>query len=223
LIKNAWRAIAAFERTLVQFDTPLDNYLAGDKNALSEQQIRGKALFEGKANCIACHNGALVSDQAYYNIGVPYQRRWDEDGLAQITFRYELYAKGSTEEMYRETKADPGVYFRDKNKWNKGKFRTPSLRYTTYTAPYMHNGVFYTMEEVVDFYNAGGFDEDGRTTDYTKTKSDIIKPLGLTDDEKEDLVAFIESFSGDQIEIDKPKLPPYQPLFSLAELKGAKK
>ncbi|MEH6626646.1 MAG: cytochrome c peroxidase [Motiliproteus sp.] len=223
LIKNAWRAIAAFERTLVQTDTPLDKYLEGDKKALSKQQLSGMKLFNGKAGCIQCHNGALASDEKYYNIGVAPAERWEEDGLAQISYRFEMFAKGSSEELYRTSKADPGLYFRGKNKWDKGKFRTPSLRYTAYTAPYMHNGSFYTMEEVVDFYNAGGVHEDGRTTAYPKTKSKLIKPLGLSDQEKEDLVAFIEAFSGDQIEIDKPVLPEYAPLFTEAELKEAKK
>jgi len=221
LIGNAWRAIAAFERTLVQKDTPVDRYLKGDKSALSAEQVRGKKLFEGKAGCIQCHNGALASDQQYYNIGVPPQQRWEEDGLAQVTFRFELYAKGSTQEMYRTTKADPGFYFRGKNKWDIGKFRTPSLRYTVHTAPYMHNGAFYSLEEVVDFYNAGGVTEDGRTTGYPQTKSKLIKPLGLSDAEKEDLVAFLETFSGDEIAMEKPELPEYAPLFTEAELRAA--
>ena len=92
-ISNAWMAIAAYERTLVQRDTPLDNYLNGDENALTDEQLEGKELFEGKAGCVQCHNGALASDQKYYNIGVAPLERWEEDALAQITFRYELYAK----------------------------------------------------------------------------------------------------------------------------------
>jgi cytochrome c peroxidase len=222
LIGNAWRAIAAFERTLVQRDTPLDKYLQGDKEALTEQQIRGMALFNGKAGCIQCHNGPLVSDQRYYNIGVPSATRWEEDGLAQITFRFEYYAKGATEEVYRSSKADAGLYFRTKNDWDKGKFRTPSLRYTVYTAPYMHNGAFYTFEEVVEFYNKGGFaedeDENLRTTDWPENKSKLIKPLGLTEEEQEDLVAFLEAFSGEEITMKRPPLPPYAPLFTEAEL-----
>jgi len=222
-IKNAWRAIAAFERTLVQRDAPIDNYLNGDQSALTDQQIKGKALFEGKAGCIQCHNGAMASDFKYHNVGVPPAERWNEDGLAQITYRYEMYAKGSNEKLYRESKADPGAYFRGKNKWDMGKFRTPSLRYTAYTAPYMHNGAFYTLDEVIEFYNQGGVTEDGQTTAYPKTKSPLIKPLGLTDEEKEDLLAFLESFSGDEIQMDKPRLPKYQALFSKAELKELKK
>ena len=223
LIENAWRAIAAFERTLVQRDTPLDKYLLGDASALTEQQLRGMKLFEGKAGCLRCHNGPLASDEKYYNIGVPPARRWEEDGMAQITFRFEQYAKGVSEDIYRTVKSDAGFYYRTKNEWDKGKFRTPSLRYTLYTAPYMHNGAFYTLEEVVDFYDRGGVDEEDRTTDFPDNKSSLIKPLGLSDEEKEDLLAFLEAFSGEEIMIPKPELPDYVPLFTEEALKEAKK
>ena len=222
-VGNAWNAIAAFERTLVQRDTPLDRYLQGDKKALSAEQLRGKTLFEGKANCIACHNGALASDEQYYNVGVPIQPRWRNDPLAQITFRYELYAKGSTEEKYRHTKADPGVYFRGKMNSMKGKFRTPSLRYTKYTAPYMHNGTLATLTDVINFYDQGGFTNDGQTTGFPKTKSPLIKSLGLSKQEKQDLLAFLEAFSGERITMDAPELPSYKPLFTEQELLEAKR
>lgn len=222
-IQNAWRAIAAFERTLVQRDTPIDEYLLGDKTALTEQQIRGKNLFENKAGCVACHNGALASDQNFYNIGVPPSPWWSDDGMAQITFRWELYSKGVTEEMYRSFKADPGGYFRAKRKEMLGTFRTPSLRYTKYTAPYMHNGVIPTLKEVIEFYNRGGIASDGRTTGFPKTKSPLIRPLGLTEQEKSDLLAFIEAFSGEPIVIEEPRIPDYQPLFTEDELQKAKK
>jgi len=222
-VSNAWKAIAAFERTLVQTDTPLDNYLMGDKKALTAQQLNGKALFEGKAQCIACHNSALASDQKYYNVGVPTNTRWDSEALAQITFRYELYAKGSNEKMYRKTKADPGVYFRGKRKDMKGKFRTPSLRYTKYTAPYMHNGTLATLSDVVDFYDRGGIAADGRTTGFPATKSQLIKPLGLSAVEKSDLLAFLDAFSGERLTMDYPVLPPYQRLFTEQQLAEATK
>jgi len=222
-IHNAWRAIAAFERTMIQRDTPIDNYLLGDKTALSESQLKGKALFEGKANCIACHNGALASDQKFYNIGVPPSPWWNDDGLAQITFRFELYSKGVTEDMYRTTKADPGAYFRAKRKEMLGKFRTPSLRYTKYTAPYMHNGTIPTLEAVIDFYDRGGVADDGRTTGYPQTKSALIQPLDLTEQDKKNLLSFVEAFSGEQIFIEEPTIPEYQPLFTKEELAGAEK
>ncbi|MCR9060811.1 MAG: cytochrome-c peroxidase [Rhodobacteraceae bacterium] len=204
---HAWMAIAAFERTLVQTDTPFDNYMRGDDAALDEAQKRGLELFTGKAGCSQCHNGALLTNQKYYNLGVPPYDGWETNEIAQITFRYELYAKGSTEEMYRTFKDDPGAYFRAKDKNHLGKFRVPSLRYTKYTAPYMHNGMIETLEDVVEFYNQGGGENE-----FAKTKSELIKPLGLNDDEKADLVAFLESLTGERIVMEEPELPEYDVL-----------
>ena len=206
-IGNAWKAIAAVERSLVQTDTPYDRFLRGEDQALSEAQKRGLELFVGKARCVACHNGPLLSDENYYNLGVLPAREWEEDGLAQITFRFELYAKGVTEEMYRKTKDDPGLYFRTKQKADKGKFRTASLRYTKYSAPYMHNGQIETLRDVVEFYNAGG-----GSNEFAETKTPLVQPLGLREREIEDLVAFLDSMSGEEILMDQPDLPGYAPL-----------
>ncbi|MGK0288738.1 MAG: cytochrome c peroxidase [bacterium] len=200
-LANAWAAIAAFERTLVQRDTPFDRYMNGDKSALKPNELKGKALFEGKANCIECHNGALTSDQKYYNNGVPTNKQWQTSGLAQITFRYEIFAKGVTLAKYRKTKNDLGYYFRTKENSDKGKFRTPSLRYVKYTAPYMHNGSLATLDDVIEFYNKGG----GKDVFGTKTK--ILEPLGLSMEEKSDLKAFILTLSGKEIRMNPPKLP----------------
>ena len=218
-IGNAWAAIAAYERTLVQrgqHESQMDKYIKGDKRALSASAKRGMDLFNGKANCIECHNGPMASDERYYNIGVPYNPRWEEDGLAQVTFRYELYAKGSTEADYRKTKSDPGFYFRGKDKADKGKFRTPPLRYIKYTPPYMHNGVFWTLDEVIDFYNAGGGENDW------PTKTAILKPLGLSDAEKQDLIAFLEDgISGPEIPVERPTIPPVRSLAEVQKQLGA--
>ncbi|WP_068310181.1 cytochrome-c peroxidase [Polycladidibacter hongkongensis] len=203
-LNHAWMAIAAFERTLVQTDTPFDAYMRGDDTSLDAAQKRGLDLFTGKAGCSQCHNGALLSNERYYNIGVPAFDGWQDDELAQITFRYELYAKGSTEKMYRDFKDDPGVYFRAKDKKYLGKFRVPSLRYTKYTAPYMHNGMLATLEEVIEFYNQGG-----GANEFSQTKSSLIQPLGLTSKEKADLLAFLNSLSGERITMEEPELPPY--------------
>ena len=215
-VNNVWRAMAAFERTLIHNDTPFDKYMRGDKSALSEQQIRGLALFEGKANCIECHNGALLTDQKYYNLGLERAEEWLENGMAQVTFRYEQYAKGTTEELYRKIKDDAGLYYRTKLKADMGKFRTPPLRYTAYTAPYMHNGKFFDFEEVVDFYNEGGGENEFTDGTLAKAKTALLKPLNLSDEEKEDLVAFLESLSGEELKIDTPKLPDYAPLPAVA-------
>ncbi len=206
-VRNAYMAIAAFERTLVQTDTPFDNYMRGDDSALSDAQKRGLDLFVGKANCAQCHSGPLLTNEAYYNIGVPAYDGWETDPLAQITFRFELFAKGLTEDKYREFKDDPGAYFRTKEVADLGKFRVPSLRYTLYTAPYMHNGMLETLEDVIEFYNNGGGEND-----FSQTKTDLIQPLGLSEQEKADLLAFLESLSGERIVMDYPDLPPTEPL-----------
>ena len=71
LIADAWRSIAAFERTLVHNDTPVDRYLSGDKDALSDEQVAGMELFNGKAGCIQCHNGALATDRSTTTLAFP--------------------------------------------------------------------------------------------------------------------------------------------------------
>ncbi len=211
-VNNIWKAMSAFERTLLHRNTPFDKYMRGDKNALSEQQVRGLKLFQGKANCIECHNGPLLTDQKYYNLGVPRAEDWSESGLAQITFRYEQYAKGVTEELYRKIKDDAGLYYRTKEKSDMGKFRTPPLRYTAYTAPYMHNGSFFDFDEIVEFYNEGGGSNEFTDGVLAKNKTRLLKKLGLSDEEKADLSAFLESLSGEEIKMATPKLPPYAPL-----------
>lgn len=210
-VRHAYDAIAAFERTINQTDTPFDAYMRGDDSALNAQEIRGLELFAGKAGCISCHDGPMLTNEKYYNLGVPAYDGWQEDELAQITFRFELYAKGSTEEMYRTTKDDPGLYFRTKEKSDKGKFRVPSLRYSKYTYPYMHNGMLETLEDVVEFYNQGG-----GVNEFAANKTDQIQPLGLSADEKADLVAFLLTLSGEEILIEEPDLPTMEPLPSPA-------
>lgn len=206
-LEDAWKAIAAFERTLVQKDTPFDRYLKGDKGALTPQQQKGLALFAGKGRCLECHNGPLLSDQKYYNLGVPENDVFMESPLHQITFRFEQYAKGVPEEVYRKTKTDLGLYYQTKDRADMGKFRTPSLRYLKYTAPYMHNGTFFDLAEVVDFYDRGGGEDAVRKAFGHGTKSEKMKPLGLAAEEKMDLIAFLESMSGGEIKMETPVLP----------------
>lgn len=205
---QAYSAIAAFERTLVSDakQVPFDRYMAGDKKALSESAQRGMAVFNGKGGCIQCHNGPLATDQRFYSLGVPENEVFKTEPLYQITHRWEHYQKGVSEKGYRGADLDMGYYYVTKNPKDIGKFRTPPLRELKYTPPYMHNGIFYTLDEVVDFYNKGG----GTTG---SNKSALIKPLGLSDQEMKDLVAFLESLSMDKpLLMDPPKLPPYQPM-----------
>ncbi len=204
---HAYQAIAAFQRTLVSDvkKVPFERYMAGDKTALSDAQRRGMALFNGKAGCLQCHNGPLASDQRFYALGVPEPAAFEAVPIFQITHRWQQYQKGVQEPTYRGAMLDMGLYYQTKNSKDIGKFRTPSLRELKYTGPYMHNGVFTTLDEVVDFYAKGGGE--------AQNKSPLVRPLGLTDQEKKDLVAFLESLSMDEpLLVPPPQLPPYQPM-----------
>jgi cytochrome c peroxidase len=205
---HAWMAIATFERAmLTQKDSPLDRYLKGDNSALSEKAVQGMKLFTGKANCIECHNGPMLGDEKYYNIGLPRPVEFVESGMNQITFRWENYAKGVHEKKYREWKDDAGLYYTTKRPQDAGKFRTAPLRYVAFTAPYMHAGQFFTLEEVIDFYNEGGGANE--FTERYGNKTPILKPLDLSDEEKQALVTFLEELSGEEIVMPIPQVPEY--------------
>ena len=196
------KAIATFERAeLVSRDNLFDQYLAGDEDALSDDAKLGLALFKGKAGCIQCHNGALMSDEDYHYLDLPQNEVFHTDPLRQVALRYQHYIRGVPEDVYRSADRDLGLYYTTKSPEDKGRFRTPSLRYLEYTAPYMHNGVFSEIEEVIEYYNNGGGDDP--------KQSPLIKPLNLTDDEKFALTEFLYSLSGDEIRIGVPRLPTY--------------
>ncbi|MEM7523557.1 MAG: cytochrome c peroxidase [Pseudomonadota bacterium] len=199
-------AIAAFEGSLISDDSPFDRHLAGEGGAMPAPALRGLEIFAGKGNCMNCHNGALLSDGEVHNIAVPTNPEFTEDPLRQVTFRYLMRLLGLDEAVYEKLDRDPGRFAVTSDPDDLGAFRTPPLRYLSYTAPYMHNGVFYTLDEVVEFYNIGG------TQDVFGTKSPLIQPLGLTREEKQDLVAFLESLSGSEILVEAPDLPDYAPL-----------
>ncbi len=207
-INDAWRAVSAYQRTLNSEAKKVaaDRYAMGDKKALNDAQKKGMALYQGKANCIACHNGPLASDQRFYATGVPAHPNFKEDPVGQVTHRWELYQKGVPESVYRNGSDDHGLYYITKNPKDIGKWRVPSLRELKYTAPYMHNGMLATLADVVEFYDRGG--------GATQNKSPILKPLKLKAQEKKDLVAFLEALSMDEPLIQEdPKLPgDYQPL-----------
>ncbi len=211
-LDDAWRAIAAFERTLVSDPqrVPFDRFASGDERALSPAARRGFKLFVGKARCIACHNGPLASDEQYHALGVPRQTLFDSSPLVQIAVRWQNAQRDVPRALYRGGDEDLGRYYRTRDPADLGRFRTPSLRELRYTAPYMHNGVFATLAEVVDFFDRGGGD--------TPNKSPLLQPLGLSAAEKSDLIAFLESLSMDApLVVDTPALPAMLPLIDTAQ------
>lgn len=201
---DALRAVAAFESTIVSENVPFDAWMRGDEDALSDSAKRGMELFVGKARCSACHSGPLFTNQSYHALGVPENPKFETDPMRQIALRYQHRARGVAEEEYRKADGDLGLFYTTKQEQDKGKFRTPTLREVAQTGPYMHNGVFKTLEEVVRFYNEGGGE--------TPNKSPLMAPLGLTDAEITDLVAFMEALTGDPVIVEPPELPEYEVL-----------
>jgi cytochrome c peroxidase len=188
-------AIAAFERTLVSVNSPLDKYLKGDKNALSGEARKGLEVFRGKGKCAECHFGVNLSDDKFYALHVPENPTLMNDPRVTATMRF--VAKVYHYKDYKNLTEDPGRYLITKNKQDWKAFRTPTLREIAKTAPYMHNGVFKTMDEVIEFFNEGG----GKG-------NKVLKPLGLSAEEKNSLRTFLlEALSGEEILLKYPEIP----------------
>ncbi len=196
----ARNAIIQFLETLTSKNVPFD------KGSLSEKAKEGMTLFKGKAGCIQCHNGPYFSDNKPHNTGVPENPEVFKDPQRHFTYVAYMMFMGVDNRM--NWRRDIGYYTISKDMKDLGKFITPTLRELKYTAPYMHNGMFNTLDEVIEFYNKGGAD------DRPGLKDAKIKPLNLTPSEKEALKEFLLSLSGDPITIAMPKgvKIDYQPL-----------
>jgi cytochrome c peroxidase len=200
--EDASRAIAIFQSTILSSNVPFDRFMEGDESALSESEKRGFKLFTTTAGCSACHRGRLFTDENFHGLGVPTPEQFSTDAIREITFKYQLRSRGVSEEVYRTATDDPGLYLVTKVDTDFGQFRTPMLRELGQTAPYMHNGAFATLEEVIEFYNSGGGE--------SPNLDPLLRPLGLTEQNKSDLMAFLMSLTGDPILVEEPQLPPYE-------------
>ncbi|MBI5102593.1 MAG: cytochrome-c peroxidase [Nitrospirae bacterium] len=188
-------AIAAFERTLISENTPLERYLLGDEKALSADAKKGMDIFSGKAKCIECHYGPALADDRFHALNVPENPAYRDDPRYIATMRF--VAKGWHFTDYRTLKEDPGRYLitMDRKDWKA--FRTPPLLDIAKTAPYMHNGIYATLEETIDFFDRGG-----------GQNNTVLKPLGLTDEEKRLLKVFmVEALSGEDRPFKYPVVP----------------
>ncbi len=177
-------ALATFQRTLVGNPSNFDKFLGGDKRALNDSAIRGLHIFRTKAGCMSCHNGPLFTDQEFHNIGLTY---------------------------YQSPQEDLGRYAVTHQSEDVGRFKTPSLRDVMKTGPWMHNGLFTNMDALMQMYNMGMPQAGVKPVNSTDTlfpQTDrLIKPLGLTRREREDLVAFLRALSADPPIITKPLMP----------------
>lgn len=162
-------ALATFERSIVSTQAPFDRWIAGDETAISAAAKRGFDLFNGKANCSACHNGWAFTDASFHDIGSAQNQDFGRGSLFPTSVRLR-YA-----------------------------FKTPTLRDVARRAPYMHDGSVPTLEQVIELYNRGGVDRPSR--------DEAIHALGLTDGEKGDLIAFLNTLTGEPQPIAFPTLP----------------
>jgi len=181
--ERAIAAMGAFQTTIQVWDTPYDRFLAGETDALDAQAKLGMDLFFGKANCSQCHPGPTLTSPEFVNTGVP------SAGQMALSGHIDLGRGGRT-----DLTGDTQVVVDEADDYCK--FKVPQLRMVSVTGPYMHNGAFATLEEVVEFYDAGG----GPDQSGSGTKDARIVPLGLTDAEKAALVAFLrDGLTGTEI------------------------
>ena len=197
---NIGTALAQYEQTLVAGNSRFDRWHFGNETmALSTKEQAGYHLFTGRAGCSVCHTVnekyALFTDQQLHNTGVGYQASMASTGentKVQIAPGVVAEITAKVLQKISEPKAnDLGRYEVTQNPEDRWKFRTPSLRNIALTAPYMHNGEFLNLVDVVQFYNRGGVEHD--------LLSPLLKPLELTKQEQELLVAFLLSLTGEDV------------------------
>lgn len=182
LYKNVLKAWGAYLLQLNSGDAPFDRFVMGDESALSPEQLRGLHLFIGKAGCINCHFGPNFTDNQYHALGLE-QTGAHVPGVDLGRFTG-LQKLGELDAGYRLSPVPPN------SASELGKFRTKSLRQVAQTPPYFHAGQMATLADVVWFYNQGGLNGGAGT------RSPFIVPLGLTEPEQADLVAFLGSLTG---------------------------
>jgi cytochrome c peroxidase len=162
------RALAAYVATLRPQPTRFDAFLAGDPGALNDKELLGMHLFRTQARCMNCHSGALLTDHQFHNIGLSFYGRRNQDlGRFEVT-------------------RDPS---------DLGTFRTPSLRNVSLAGPWMHNGLFADLKGLLRMYNVG-MGREAAPADppdpYAPRKSEHIRPLDLSADDIDALLAFMK-------------------------------
>ena len=199
------QALASYQRTLLSANSPFDQwYFGGDDSAASESAKRGFAVFAGKGGCAVCHQvnekSSIFADHKFHNTGLGYSvsehlKQRKGDSMTRVQLAPGVFTAISQETIDSITRTespnDLGLYRVTENPNDRWKFRTPTLRNVALTSPYMHNGQFQTLREVIEFYNIGGIPNE--------LLSPLIRPLGLSDSEKLDLEAFLHSLTGSNV------------------------
>jgi cytochrome c peroxidase len=195
-------ALASYERVLVSANSPFDRWnFGGEKEALTEEEQAGFRLFTGKANCSNCHHitseWALFTDNQMHNTGIGFERSMAKspaDKTVLIAPGEEIVVKGSVvADASEPTPNDLGLYEITEDPDDRWKYRTPSLRNVALTAPYMHDGSLSTLGQVIEFYNRGGIKNE--------LLDPLIRPLNLSGKEMIQLQAFLETLTGDNVDV----------------------
>jgi cytochrome c peroxidase len=182
------KAIASFQRTLISGRSPYDAYKQGQRSAISASARRGEALFfSEKTECFHCHGGFNFTGTVNY-VG---------KGFVEVEFHntglYNIDGHGAY------PAPNTGVHAVSNDPLDMGKFKAPTLRNVAVTAPYMHDGSVATLEAAIEHYNAGGRTLRGGphagVGADSPLKSEFLKPMELTAQEKRDLVAFLRSLT----------------------------
>jgi len=171
-------AIASYIRSLIPFNSKFDRNINNKENSLSQNEIHGYNLFNGKAKCATCHFAPL------FNGTVPPDYKESEIELIGVP--------ASNDTIHATISKDLGRYVVYKTPERKHFFKTPTVRNADKTPPYMHNGVYSTLEEVIDFYNRGGGSGIGIEQEYQTLPTD---PLNLSEQEINDIIAFIKTLN----------------------------
>ena len=195
------QALAAYQRTLVSGNSPFDRWhFGGDETALDAAAKRGFGLFTGKAGCVSCHSvgkdQALFTDHQLHNTGLGYQASMGiRPPKKRVTLAPGVFVDVDwdiIDDVGEAPPSDLGLYEITQDPNDRWKYRTPSLRNVALSAPYMHDGSLGSLEDVVRFYDHGGVPNpllDPR-----------LRPLGLSDQEVGDLVAFMRSLTGGNVD-----------------------
>jgi cytochrome c peroxidase len=194
-------ALATYQRSLNSANSPFDQWYFGHNDAAVTPSVkRGFKLFRGKANCIACHtvnnDSAVFTDHKLHNTGhgfsVSTYQRPKKQRLLVAPGQYIEIDSDLFDSVSEKKPNDVGLYEITEDPADRWKYKTPTLRNISLTAPYMHDGAFKTLEEVVNFYNHGGTPNE--------ELDPLIKPLGLTPNEIQDILAFLNSLTGSNVD-----------------------
>lgn len=205
-LERLTKAIAAYERSLVSGNSRFDQWYYGkDIKALNKNEINGFNIFIGKGRCVMCHivdkKSGLFTDHQFHNTGIGWARNnrvinriYESNTFPvklapgiEVQVEHNLLDKAS-----EEPQNDVGRFEITENPKDSWAYKTPNIRNIALTAPYMHDGSITSLEGIVDFYNKGG--------DENPLKDPLLKPLGLSKSEQKDLVAFLKTLTGSNVE-----------------------